>query len=240
MQANKSTHWKLINIYKFPLFLAVLIHLIFIAMLARHTPTWQKPKVDKPSKPILSELSVSLQPAPIEIEKPVEKEPGPKPELEPKPEPELMPEPDLKPPVVKAAIEPPALRENEIEREVITNTSIEEESPTAMAISSNRLHSQLIQQLQNNRNLAKNAKLGTFNSRVLPGNWTRQAVSYTPGMFRAAQLPGKAVVLDQWKSPDGGMQNRVKLPNGDVVCGNLTAHNPLDIYSMPIWMYRPC
>ncbi|MCF6262010.1 MAG: hypothetical protein L3J24_00230 [Xanthomonadales bacterium] len=183
-------------------------------------------------KPALTSLSVSLQPAPLETIKPEE------------PKPEAKPEPIV---VVEALEEPPPPKEREIVQAETPTTVKEEKNPIAqdqqnasLAVSSDYLHSQLIQQLQENRMLTKSARLGKFNSRKLPENWTRKAVSYTPGMFRSAQLPLKAEILDQWNSPDGGMQNRVKLPNGDVVCGNLAAHNPLDIYSMSIWMYRSC
>jgi len=185
-------------------------------------------------KPALTSLSVSLQPAPLETIKPEE----------PNPKPEAKPEPIV---VVETLEEPPPLKEREIVQAAIPTSAEEEDKPidqdqqnASLAVSSDYLHSQLMQQLQENRNLIKSARLGKFNSQKLPENWTRKAVSYTPGMFRSAQLPFKAEILDQWKNADGGMQNRVKLPNGDVVCGNLAAHNPLDIYSMPIWMYRSC
>jgi len=234
MLASKSVHWKRISIYKFPLILALLIHLVFVVMLARITPAVKQPPENILSKP-LSSLSVSLQPIPAEIIKPVENE-----QSEPEPEPVPVP-------IVKKTSQPPPVKEIEIAQAVTPKSATEEDNRmddqqpnTSLTMSSENLHKLLIQQLQDNRNLAKSAQLGKFTRLEFPANWTRKAVSYTPGMFRSAQLPTKAVVLDQWKSPDGGMQNRVKLPNGDVVCGNLAAHNPLDIYSMPIWMYRSC
>lgn len=240
MQAFKSANWKLLNIYRFPLFFALLIHLVFILMLAKLTPAWQDSSEDKPAKPALSSLSVSLRLSPSEIAKPEEN----KSEPEPEPEPELKPAPPL---VAEAVNKPAPLNEKEIPQTTRANTTDEEKTPApelqqsaTLSISPDYLHSQLIQQLQKNRNLAKSARLGEFNNREIPENWTRQAISYTPGMFKSAQLPAKAIILDQWKSPDGSMQNKIKLPNGDVVCGNLAAHNPLDIYSLPIWMYRSC
>ncbi|MCF6225085.1 MAG: hypothetical protein L3J22_02125 [Xanthomonadales bacterium] len=183
-------------------------------------------------KPALTLLSVSLQPAPLETIKPEEPKPKPK------------PEPIV---VVETLEEPPPPKEREIAQAAIPTSAEEEDKPidhdqqnASLAVSSDYLHSQLIQQLQENRKLTKSARLGEFNSQKLPENWTRKAVSYTPTMFRAAQLPIKAIVLDQWKSSDGVMQNRIKLPNGNIVCGSRAVEDPFDIFSMPIWMYRSC
>lgn len=228
MQNRNPAHWQQIRIYKIPLILALAIHLVFIFMLARLTPTWQELEDEKHHGPEIVTLSVSLQqsiPAPPEAETPEQQIPE---KIKPH-EPVEAPTPAI----VSPESAPPQMAETE-------SAKPPEQTSSAKLLSTEELHSQLLQQLQDNRDTNMPVRLGTFRSYDLPANWTRKAIDYTPGMFKAAELPTRAIVLDQWQNMDGSQQNKVKLPNGDVVCGSLAAHNPLDIYSLPIWMYHSC
>jgi len=229
MQTGNTAHWQQLRIYKTPLILALIIHLVFIVMLAKQTPAWQNPEKTRHAAADTQMLSVSLKHTPP-----------------PLPEPAPVTEPDT---LVKmettTVIE--KVTETVIPREPVPQKSLApekrretERQQPARLISSQELHTQLLMQLQANQVIKNNAVLGKFSSHDLPDNWTRKAVVYIPGMFKAAELPTKAIVLDKWKNMDGSQQNKIKLPNGDIVCGRREAHNPLDIYSMPIWMYHSC
>jgi hypothetical protein len=228
MQNRNTAHWQQIRIYKTPLILALVIHLVFVFMLARLTPSWQELEDEKHQIPENVTLSVSLQrpiPEPPDAETPEQQIP----EKTRPPEPAEVPIPAIVPP------EPAPQQMAEAE-----SAKPPEQTSSAQLLSTEDFRSQLLQQLLDNRNTNTPLRLGTFRSHELPANWTRKAIDYTPGMFKAAELPTRAIVLDQWQNMDGSQQNKVKLPNGDVVCGSLAAQNPLDIYSLPIWMYHSC
>ncbi|MBE9549815.1 MAG: hypothetical protein IMF09_10460 [Proteobacteria bacterium] len=227
MQTGETAHWQQLRLYKNPLILALAIHFVFILMLARHTPVWQNTEKPKHEPAETAMLSVSLKhifPAHPEADLTI-----PEPENREKTEPL---------PVIEKPTEAVIPREPLPQKTQVVQESMPQHP--ARLISSQELHSQLLRQLKPNRDANNHAVLGKFSSHDLPKNWTRKAVDYTPGMFKAAELPTKAIVLDQWRNTDGSVQNKIKLPNGDIVCGSRAAHNPLDIYSMPIWMYRSC
>ena len=215
MQIITTTQWHRLLYYKQPFVLALLIHLVFTIMLSRLTPVWREIETHKPADTMRPQLTVSIQnnrPKRPETE-----------QIAPQPEPS---EPEEVPQPVKD--KPAVITQADNDSDII-NKPVNEE-----------LRAQLLQQLVKSQLNSNTVQLGQFSNHALPTNWTRKAISYTPGIFKAAELPSRAIVLDQWKNADGSMQNKIKLPNGDVVCGNLGAHNPLDIYSMPIWMYQSC
>lgn len=233
MQAGNSAHWKQFRLYKNPLILALVIHLVFILMLESLTPDWKKMETprQKPAKtPMLSVSLKQISPAPVYPE-PVYPEPvqtATEAEIRDKTEPATG---------IEHAFETVAPQEPLPQETQAIQKTIPQHS--ARLISSQELRTQLLVQLKRAQD-TNTSVLGEFSSRDLPDNWTRKTVDYTPGMFKAAELPTKAVLLDEWKSGDGSMHTKIKLPNGDTVCGSSQTHNPLDIYSMPIWTYHSC
>ncbi len=195
-----------------PLIFAVLIHSVLLIALSNLIPA----KQIKKSLPV-AEISVRLQKPPIYLP--------------------IKTPPKTQTPREQLAETQPVKEDQKSSIDATPSTSIAVETSTTQL--DYDLIREQVSELKNPETLEP-AALGKFTARELPSNWTRKAVSYTPGMFKAAELPTKATVLDSWKSADGTANTRIKLPNGDIICGRREQQNPLDIYSMPIWMHRAC
>ncbi len=210
---NKATRKQPIVI---PLIFAVLIHVVLLSALSNRIPTKQTEKLTP-----VAEITVRLEKPPIDLP------------VETPAEPLEASEQLAETPPVKEAQQTPI---EPISKDIpSTDMPIE----TRSAVLDYELIREQLSELPSLKTV-KPRTLGKFITNNLPDNWTRKAVSYTPGLFKAAELPTKAIVLDKWKSADGTSNTRIKLPNGNIVCSSRKQENPLDIYSMPIWMHQAC
>ena len=197
-----------------PLFLALIVHTLLLISLSTAVPT--KPTKKEKSRKL---LSVQLQQPPIINNS------------------------------TKAIVENIAVEEPPLAKDLTTpakiapkveNQLVEEGRSAGEEISSSLILQQAAEQTSLMLQQSSQQNLGKFVAHKLPENWTRTAVAYNPGIFRSAELPLKSVVLDSWKSVNGTSNVRTKLPNGDIICSSREQQNPLDLYSMPIWMHKSC
>ncbi len=195
-----------------PLLLAVVIHLLLLTTLLTLTPT----RNVTPEPPTAATIVVQLRELP----------------MPPSTQSEIAEAPPIEPTPA-----PPQLNEVRIEPKPTVVATVEAIEPK---LDLDIVREQIRQQINRGIKPKKPAALGRFIAKELPENWTRKAVSYTPGMFKGAELPTRAIVLDRWRSPGGALSTRTKLPNGNIICSSREQHNPLDRYSSPIWMHRAC
>ena len=76
--------------------------------------------------------------------------------------------------------------------------------------------------------------------RPLPRNLTGRVLPMVENRFADAWLPLRPQVLDHWQNRDGSQQNKIRLPNGKVICGRQAANELLEPLVNPIWMYQGC